>query len=123
MVLLIVGVTRAEGQGRVLMNACAGKTAPDYWIEKLKDRDPDARVRAAQALGETRDSAVVPLLVHGLKDPNLDVRLAVIQALGRIGPGASGAVPALKEMLAEKNGRLRDAVSRSLENIRSADLK
>lgn len=108
---------------RRLMNACAGKTTPSYWIEKLRDRDPDTRVRAAQALGETRDRTAVPALVHALNDANQDVRVAAVRALGRIGPGASRAVPALRAMLAENDERLRGEVSRSLEEITLADRK
>jgi hypothetical protein len=66
------------------MNACAGKTTPGYRIERLRDRDPDTRVRAAQALEEMRDRTAAPALLHALRDTNPNVRVAVVQALGGI---------------------------------------
>jgi len=108
---------------RVLMNACAGKTTPGYWIEQLRDRDPDARARAARALGEMRDRTAVAALVQALGDANQNVRIAAVQALGRLGPGATAATPVLRQMLAEEDRRLRDEVSRSLEKIAPASPK
>jgi len=113
---------RPQGE-RVLRNACAGITGPGYWIEKLSDRDPDTRARAAQALGEMRDRTAVPALVQALRDANPNVRIAAVRALGRLGPGASAATPVLRQMLAEEDRRLRDEVSRSLEKIAPASPK
>lgn len=100
-----------------LLNACAAKTKPDYWIRKLKRGDPRTRATAARALGEMRDEAAVPALIQALKDTNPEVRLSVVQALGRIGPKAQGAVPALRGMRADGDLRVREELTRSLENI------
>lgn len=102
---------------RVHINACGGTTTPTYWMEKLGDRDPDTRVRAAQALGEMRERAAVGALVRALKDGDRNVRLAAVQALGRIGPLAVAAAPALRQVLTEGDARLRDEAGRSLEKI------
>lgn len=108
---------------RMLINACAGKDSPAYWVENLRHPDPATRVLAAQALGETRDSTVVPVLLSTLKDPDRAVRVAAVRALGRIGPGARAAAPILREMLAGKDEGLRDEASRSLEKIAAANRK
>ena len=113
---------RPQGR-RVRMNACAGKTALGYWIEKPRDEDPNTRVLAAQALGDMKDRTAVPALIRALKDTNQSVRVAAVQALGRIGPGASAAAPVLRQMLGEQDGLLRDEVSRSLEKIASKSQK
>ncbi len=105
------------GRRAPLLNACAGKTKPDYWIGKLKDGDPKTRSTAARALGEMREEAAVSALIQALKDTDPRVRLSVVQALGRIGPRAQAAVPALKAMQTDGDPRVREELTRSLEKI------
>lgn len=91
-VLWTAVATGAErGQPHTIMNACAGTSTPSYWIEKLKAEDPHTRATAARALGESRQGEVVPALLQALNDTDREVRLAVVRALGRIGPQAKGA--------------------------------
>ena len=108
---------------RVLINACGGTTTPGYWIEQLKDRDPDTRVRAAQALGEMRDRTAVAALARALKDGDQNVRLAAVRALGRIGPRANAAAPALRHVLTENDAHLREEAGWALEKIGAASQK
>lgn len=108
---------------RVLINACGGTTTPVYWIEKLRDRDPDTRIRAAQALGEMRDRTAVGALIRGLKDGDRNVRLAVVRALARMGPRANAAGPALRQMRTEDDAHLHEEVGRALEKIGATSQK
>jgi HEAT repeat protein len=117
--LATVLVTLAEGGERPypLMNACAGVGGPTYWIQRLKAPDPGTRVSAARALGESREGTAVPALIRALNDSDAEVRLAVIRALGRIGPSAKGAVPVLTRMREDEDSRVRAAVVGALGRI------
>ena len=50
----------------------------------LKDNYPDARMNAAQALGEIGDNSSVELLIELLKDSHYGVRLHAVIALGQL---------------------------------------
>lgn len=100
-----------------IMNACAGSNRPKYWIQKLKAADPHTRVTAARALGELREGTVVPALIEALNDKDGEVRLAVVKALGRIGPPAKGAVPVLSRMREDADAKVRGEVVRALKQI------
>ena len=100
-----------------IMNACAGANRPSYWIRKLKAEDPHTRATAAQALGEFQKDAVVPALIRALNDKDREVRLAVVKALGRIGPRAKGAVPALTRMRQDADPEMRSEVAGALKQI------
>lgn len=100
-----------------IMNACAGANSPSYWTKKLQAEDPHTRATAAQALGEFREEAVVPALVRALNDQDREVRLAVVKALGRIGPRARAAAPALTRMRADADPELRAEVAGTLRKL------
>lgn len=75
----------------------------------LTDRDFRVRRAAATALGELVPEgmgAVGPLTEVARKDADLGARLAAIQSLGRLGPRAAPAVPALVDFLAEADSNL-----------------
>ena len=54
------------------------------------------------------------MLITGLKDPRLEVRLYVAEALGNIGPDAQAAVPDLLQAAKDSNLNLRQNAIRSL---------
>lgn len=109
----------AQTRSKPLLNACAGdQSSVSYWAKTLKARDPQLRVRAASALGATRSEAAVPALLEALKDENADLRLAAIEALGRIGREARGSIPALSEALTDTDPRIRSEAARALEKIK-----
>ena len=73
-------------------------------VRALKDKDRDARWRAAVALGETPASAEVVLaLVEAIEDPDDTVRWEAVKALGKLGPAAKEAVPALAAALYDED--------------------
>ena len=59
----------------------------------------------------------VPVLLGLLKDEDIYVRLAAVSALGRFGPAAKAAVPALSKMLGDENAGGK-AAKEALEKIR-----
>jgi tetratricopeptide (TPR) repeat protein len=60
---------------------------------------PAVRVRAAHALAAAGHDAI-PYLTFLLRDVEVDVRIAAVQALATLGPGARDALPALQKALA-----------------------
>ncbi len=103
-----------------LADACADNGAgvpAAYWTQALRNPSPRLRALAARALGETRDAAAVPALLEALRDPDDEVRLGAVQALGRIGRTAAPAVPVLREALRDPRPEIRAAAARSLDAI------
>jgi HEAT repeat protein len=58
----------------------------------------------------------VAALVEAMKDSD-DVRQRAIRALGRIGPRAKAAVPALSQALKDKNAQVRKVAADALRKI------
>ncbi|MCI0475619.1 MAG: HEAT repeat domain-containing protein, partial [Anaerolineales bacterium] len=54
----------------------------DDWAAKLKDADPNVRLRAAEMLGRLQTDRGVDYLLPHLRDANADVRDTVVEALG-----------------------------------------
>lgn len=65
-----------------------------FLITLLKDNNPTVRHRAAEGLGEIRDSDAVKALAISTKDKNLYVRLESVKALGKIGD-VGGIIPVI----------------------------
>jgi HEAT repeat protein len=94
-------------------------------IEALGDENARVREHAAFAFQdlklEEKKGAVAPLLAAWKKAKDLDHQLAVVGALGVLGPAAAEAVPALTQWrdtdAAAKSRALRDAVTRALQSI------
>ena len=63
---------------------------------------------------------VIPALVKGLADDDLDGRMAMTRALGAYGPAANSAVPALSALLAKGDAEYRVLVMKALEGIGEA---
>jgi HEAT repeat protein len=87
----------------------------------LKDPDLETQVSAARALGQPGLKSAVPALVEALEGSNVDLRRAAVVALGRIGPEASPALPALKGLLDDKNALVRGAARRALKELAVPD--
>jgi len=87
---------------------------------------PNSIVRTCQAVNgivDRRRKEVVPLLVSLLKEkppeptPGNEVRIGAANYLGRLGPDASHAVPALREALTDDEERFREVVAWALARI------
>jgi HEAT repeat protein len=59
----------------------------------LKDKDPDVRRFAAEALAGRDPNMAIPLLMPVLDDPDIDVKAAAAAALGSYGEKAKSALP------------------------------
>jgi len=81
--------------------------------EALSDPDPRVRAAAASQMSEfERETAgSISLLTARLKDDAAMVRAAAAQSLGRFGPGAMDAAPALLDLLVEPVGKPDDSLS------------
>ena len=77
-----------------------GERALPSLIRLMKDDDPEARIFAANLLGNIRSQRALPILVEGLRDPDVNVRLASTEALGKI--GSPSAVKPLSEVLPDE---------------------
>lgn len=78
-----------------------GSEAARRHLEQLatRDADPDVRVLAASALGETANPAALPALVRVLRDRDANVAAAAADALGNL--GAAAGVRPLTALLGE----------------------
>jgi len=102
-----------------------GINAPDVEdaVEPLRralQKDADAKVRAAaaRALGDihTQPEDNVPALIDRLKnDEKMDVKMAVVVALGQFGPDAKDAVKPLQE-LAKKFDLKKSKEGQTIQN-------
>jgi HEAT repeat protein len=76
-----------------------GKTI-EQWREQLNDVNEAVRLMAAAAVGECGPQAV-PALVEMLKNKDALIRYWAAKGLGKIGPEARSAAPALTEALGD----------------------
>jgi HEAT repeat protein len=98
----------------------------------LKAGDPRVRLAAAKALWKVSKAAdaVVPVLVDLLdgkwgaegEDPDVRRRFlqTILEALGRIGPPATAAVPALTATTKDANRHIRESAAAALQQVRPA---
>jgi HEAT repeat protein len=103
---------------RVLGNVGqAARPAVQPLIDKLTDSNPSVRRNAAQALGklgpQVAPDAVKPL-VQAMKDRLVPVREEAVLALGHFGELAQFAIPDLKKMMDDPEGKLRTQAARSM---------
>ena len=85
-------------------------------FQALKDRDPDARCAAAEALGEIGRPAVKPL-IEALRDEDGAVRTAAAWSLGDIKDATS--VEPLIQALKDKDQTVRSTAAWSLGDIKT----
>ena len=63
--------------------------------------------------------AAEPLIGLLKEEKNLGVRVALVQALGNIGPAAKAAIPLIEPMTKTKNQFIRRAAQTALDQIRA----
>lgn len=125
-------------RGELILQRMGEKAVPAE-IELLKENSEDLRISAATNLGLVGPKAeqAVPALIAVVEDKTIDadkgdppppgtvgfnprsrtVRGMAAQALGRIGPGAKAAVPALCEAATDKNWLIRQYSTAALGPI------
>ncbi|MDB5308863.1 MAG: hypothetical protein JWO38_3065 [Gemmataceae bacterium] len=98
----------------------AGGKPVDYWVEALRNPDPQVRKEAVFKLGNVgpADPAAYPAVVGAIRDADPKVRCEVILALMKFGPRAKEAGPTLGDLKAhDPDARVRSHASRALEKI------
>jgi HEAT repeat protein len=89
-------------------------------VTALADTDAFVRLAAARTLGKigpAQAPLAVPGLTRMLNDPDLDARMAGVEALKHFGPLASPAAPSLAAVLNQGDTEFRLAILQALENI------
>ena len=98
--------------------------AVDALIALLMDESEEVRRHATSALGMIKvpPSKIVPALVKVLRNPeDTDLAFFAAQALTRIGPDATEAVPALRDALMSESAYVRGFSSEALSRIGTAE--
>jgi HEAT repeat protein len=92
--------------------------------EVLKGTDLPSRIRAAQALymADGKAEEALPVFLEGLKDRRREVWTQAAVGVGRIGPPAAAAVPALVELLQIDDGFGAFALQEALAKIGPASI-
>ena len=97
---------------------------PPPWLaltEDLKSPNSGTRWTAVQALGETRDPAVIKYLVPMLEDVDIFVRMATARILGDL--KSPTAIPALINALEDEEPSVREAAVVSLRSLSGRNFK
>ncbi|MBI4180369.1 MAG: HEAT repeat domain-containing protein, partial [Chloroflexi bacterium] len=93
-----------------------GKNCDPYWLpillKELANTDSEVRYEAAGACGEMEEEAAVPHLTRLVKDPDVDVQMAAIRALGKI--GGTMAKECLESYLDNISEAIRQAAEQAL---------
>jgi HEAT repeat protein len=99
------------------------KTAVPALLEGLKDPDVYVRQESAIALGFYGDEAekAVPALAGCLQDTSWEVAYSAADALAKLKGDAKAAVPALRQALHNRDPRVRESVTKALNQISPAD--
>lgn len=81
-------------------------------IVGLKDKDPQKRIKAAEALAKSCDSRATAALLTATKDEDVKVKVAAIEALGKLGDRE--AIDPLIELIEGADWQMRMALVRTL---------
>lgn len=111
-------------QAALALGKMRGETrdAAPAMVEALKqDSDKTVRIFVAHALGDSLGDglrAYVKDLADALdKEGEGDVRVAIIQELGALGPAAKDALPALKKRVADVQLPVRDEAKKAVKKV------
>jgi dipeptidyl-peptidase-3 len=93
----------------------------DTLKQGLSSRDPATRRQAVRAVGRLERPDLMPLVSRLLTDPNHDVRIETINAIGQMAKGADGVAAARTRLLARVRGeqvpRVRGAAAATLGRL------
>jgi HEAT repeat protein len=92
--------------------AMPGAAATEHWIERLKSAKPASKTGILDLLARRGDPAALPAVLEATKSPNAKVRLAAIQAAGKV--GNTRAVKPLVGLLSAKDSAEKAAARTAL---------
>ena len=103
-------IVRYWGATGCLILGEASNPAKEDLIALLKDENPDVRITAAEALCNLNESEIAgPILIEALDEDNLMVRVHALNSLEILGgETAKSAIPKVKEMVGDQEGREYD---------------
>jgi len=100
-----------------------GKNCDPSWLpvllKELASADAEVRYEAAGACGELEEEAAVSHLIMLIDDPNADVQMAAIQALGKI--GGTKARECLEQCLNNISKAARQAAKQALNELEAEE--
>ena len=100
-----------------------GKNCDPSWLpvllKELASADDAVRYEAAGACGELEEEAAVPHLIMLIGDPDTDVQVAAIQALGKI--GGTKAKECLEQCLNNISKAVRQAAEQALKELEAKE--
>jgi HEAT repeat protein len=113
-------------QAALALSKMIGETrdvAPVMIEAMKKDTDKNVRVFIVHALGDSLGDGLrayvkdlAARLMEGA-EPEADVKLAIIQELGALGPGAKEALPALNRAITDVQLSVRDAAKQAVKKV------
>jgi HEAT repeat protein len=108
-----------EAMMRISAVFAMGRSADERWSDRvmaeLDQDDPQMRYEAARACGSLHVAEAVPILSKMVADPDLEVKLAAVWALGQIGgPEAQRVLEICSE---QGDEGLQDAAAEALEEL------
>src|SRR5262245_20251157 len=123
LVLMVCLCAPGCGGGDVPKEKSFGGRPVEHWLEALKGRDPNARRKAAEVLGNVGpiDPRAVPALIGAVKDRDARVRDAAVLSLSKIGPPAASAEAALQEAAKDDDPAVRSHAAAALSRVRGAE--
>jgi HEAT repeat protein len=92
----------------------ANKSALEFLVEVLKDKNPHVRYSVALALGKIGDKRALKPLAEALKDATGVVSFSIVGAIIAIGTGDNEAVKLLLELQKDENDDVRQATAVAL---------
>ena len=100
-----------------------GKNCDCSWLsvllKELASTDAEIRYEAAGACGESGEEEAVPHLITLIDDPDTDVQLATIQALGKI--GGTGAKECLEQCLSNPSEAISQMAEQALQELKAGE--
>lgn len=113
-----------ESAARVLGYIGPAASSARYSLRAaLGDASPSLRAQAAASMVSVDPSTTpeaVRVLIGLLKEPDAEIRLRAVRALGDFGHASASAVPALKVALADSDRGVRDSAAKALEQCAEA---
>jgi HEAT repeat protein len=98
----------------------AAKPAVPLLFELLGDAEDRDAARGALRQIDTVGPEAVPTLIKALESDDRSRRFFAVFFLGKLGPAAKDALPALKRLQQDDSGRFRGTLEKTIQSIEAA---